>query len=225
MTDALRNAIQYLQRQRVDIPMDIYLPALKLGAIQAKGNLSAVNKAYHDAITSSLTTYFEGGSTSTKNAFRRAMVEAFGEAVDLGWKDGGQEPPLDDELLDWFNARVNAEQGFIDELFQQARQLRKEADFDYFTWITSRADTYTQAVASVYNAAVMFAQKNKMLVWHLGKTEKHCDTCLSLDGGRHKASWYIARDYIPRKPGAAMDCAGYNCDCSLTDDTGKAVTI
>jgi hypothetical protein len=109
--------------------------------------------------------------------------------------------------------------------FAEAKQLRKEKDFDYFTWATGKADGYVSTVLSIYNAAVLLAKKNQMLTWNLGETEKHCDTCLKLDGGSHRASWYIGHDYIPRKPGASMDCKGYNCDCSLTDKDGEEVTI
>ncbi len=54
---------------------------------------------------------------------------------------------------------------------------------------------------------------------------EHCDTCLGLNNTRHSARWYINRDYIPGKPGAAMDCGGWNCQCYLTNDEGKQFSI
>ena len=71
----------------------------------------------------------------------------------------------------------------------------------------------------------MMGKGKQMLTWRLGNTEVHCSTCASLNGKRHRASWFISHDYIPGKPGAAMDCQGYNCDCALVDDEGIEVTI
>lgn len=198
----------------------------KARAYKEAGDIASINAQYHNTITEALVTYLEGGSvTAPRNKFRREMVQAFGDAFDLGWTDGGAELPFDGDALDWYNARVEQEMGFVDGLFQQAKQLRKDKDFDAFAWATARADGYTGTILAVYNAAVMFAKKNQMLVWHLGSTEQHCTTCASLNGKKHPAYWYIERDYIPRKPGAAMDCNGYNCDCYLTDKNGDEVTI
>lgn len=223
---ALSNAFAYLSREGVDIPADIWQKALVTRALKADGDISDINAAYHDQITEILTGYFESGGavTSAKNQIKRAMVESFGGAFDGGWVDGGQDLPADEEALAWFNERVNAEMGFIDMLLENAKELRKEEEPDYFTWITSRADAFTNSVSSVYNTAVMFAKKNQMLTWQYGDAD-HCATCESLNGQRHRASWYIAHDYIPGRPGAAMDCGGYRCKCSLVDPEGNQITI
>mgnify|MGYP001590172370 CR=1 FL=1 len=199
----------------------------KARAEKADGDLSGVNRDYHDAIAEALIDYFESGGSVTgpRNAMIQAMVEAFGDAFDNGWQDGGGEMPPDEGALDWFNPRVEEETGHIKTLFQQAKELRNDPDADWMTWVTERADSYTKSIGSVYNAGVMLAKKNQMLTWHLGNTEKHCTDCSKLDGGSHRASWYLARDYIPRKPGASMECGGYNCDCSLTDRDGNEITI
>jgi hypothetical protein len=198
--------------------------AIKAGYIE--GGVPEINARYNKEIVAAMTTYFEGGaSTAPRNSFRAAMTEAFNSAMDTGWVDGGQALPLDEDAAAWLDARLSSELAYIDDLFVQIKNLRKEDNFDFFKWVTAKADRYTSTAISVYNAAVLLAKKNQMLTWNLGQTEKHCDTCLSLDGNAHRASWYISHDYIPRKPGAAMDCNGYNCDCRLTDSKGEEVTI
>jgi hypothetical protein len=212
--------IEARRRGRVIVVEEAALRVTK-SALKATGDLAAINAVYHDAITESLVSYFEGGSLAkSKNSFKRAMIEAFGGAWDAGW-DGN--PPTGD-ALEWFNARTQQEIAFIDGLYVQAKELRKDPEADTFAWATARADGYTATVSSVHNAARMWAKGGQMLTWHLGNTEKHCETCAELDGKSHRASWYISRDYIPRKPGAAMLCGGYYCDCSLTDKNGKDIT-
>jgi len=225
----LSAALSYLDVEMVDVPALLRLKIRRMTAKagQAAGDLSSINAVYHDAITQSLTTFFEGGSVAgPRNVFKRATTIAFGDAFDLGTIDGGGELPFTGEALDWFNARLEQEFANIESLFVQAKELRKEPDSNFFEWVTARADGYTSTVLSVYNAARMFQKGNQLLKWNLGKTETHCDTCLMLAKGKsHRASWYIAHNYIPRQPGASMDCGGYNCDCQLTDMADNEVTI
>jgi hypothetical protein len=201
-------------------------PYLSAAAKKAAGDVAAINAAYHDTVTQALMDYFNGGSmVGARNAFKQAMVEAFGSAFDSGWMDGGGELPADTDALAWLNGRVDQEMGYIEQVFVQAKELKKDPAADSFAWATERADGYTQSVASVYNAGLLLAKKNQMLWWRLGKTEQHCQSCLQLNGQSHRAFWYIAHDYIPRKPGAAMECKGYYCDCHLEDRSGNEVTI
>jgi hypothetical protein len=214
-------SIRYRESNGLPMPHD-----LKTRAFKAVENLAPISAEYHDRITQALISFFDGGNmVSGRNEMKRAISDAFNDAFDLGWVDGGRDFPVDDGANGWMEARKAAEFGFAEELFQQAKELKKEDGFDYFAWATARADAYTSALQAVYNAGVMWAKKNQVLTWRLGATERHCSTCQSLADGKHRASWYIARDYIPRKPGAAMDCGGYNCDCRLEDKDGNEVTL
>jgi len=224
-TSALPAEILRSIRYRDDnnLPMP---PALKLAAFKAIGSLAPINAEYHDMITEALLTFFEGKGavTAPKNLMRRAATNAFNGAFEMGWAKGGREFPLSADAGEWLYSRLNSEYGNIDTLFVQAKDLRK-AGGAYFSWVNARADSYTATLQAIYNAGQMYAAGDKALTWRLGKTEKHCDTCLSLDGTSRPASWYIANDYIPRKPGAAMDCGGWNCDCGLFNKAGDRVTV
>jgi hypothetical protein len=222
---SLLEAIQYADINNIDLPLSLRIRARWVGIIKAGSDLASILSTYYDAITTALADYFRKPTQGPRNAFRRATVDAFGAAFDDGWVDGGAEMPPDGDGLEWFNAQVEREFSFIDTLFVQAKELRKEDEFDAPSWILDRAESYSRAVSWVYNAGKMYALKNKLLTWRLGNTEKHCQTCASLDGQSHRASWYLARNYIPRQPGAAMLCGGYYCDCKLEDKDGNEVTI
>jgi hypothetical protein len=197
-------------------------------ALKATGDLAAINATYHDAITESLITYFEGGSlAASKNSFKRAMIEAFGGAWDAGW-DGN--PPTG-EALEWFNARTQQELAFIDGLYVQAKELRKDPEADTFAWATARADGYTATVDNIYNHARIRALGNKMLTFdgEDGSPDNICQstngTCVRLKGKRHRASWWIAHDLVPYRGNPNYDCGAWECRHYLKDDKGERYTF
>ena len=225
---SITKAFEYLSNQSVEIPSDLLITARLKGVKSdlVAGDLSGINKKYHDVITGRLVDYFEGGAIgAARNAFKQAMINAFGGAFDLGWTDGGQDLPVDEAALAWLEARLNQEVGYIDMLFQEAKELRKDSEFDYFTWITARADGYTNTLKEIYNAARMRATTDQMVTFAGDDGVQSCDTCQKLQGQRHKLSWFIARNYIPPF-GSGLDCAkGGHCKHGLMDEKGNWVTI
>lgn len=224
---SITRALDYCRKHNIEIPLDVQLQARRYGAWKADArDLTAVAATYHDRITSALITYFEGGGSVTgpRNQFRQAAVEALGDGFDLGYRDGDGALPYDRDVLDWLNARIEQELGFIGTVFEQAKVLRKEEDADWLSWVSERADGYTRAVYEMYSVGQMFAKPRQLLTWVYGDTE-HCSTCNSLNGQRHRAQWYLSRNYIPRKPGASLECGGYRCQCSLKDSKGNTVTL
>ena len=162
--------------------------------------------------------------TSPRSAFKRATVDAFGAAFDLGWVEGGQDLPPDAEAVSWFNARVEQEFGFIEMLFQEAKELRKDKEFDFFSWVSARADGYSRTLREIYNAGFLRATRDKMVTFDGDDGAESCDTCQKLKGKRHKISWFVSRNYVPPF-GTGLDChRGGRCEHGLFDDDGNQVT-
>lgn len=225
LDDSLAQAIDFADENDIELPNDIRIRARQLGVIKAGDDLPSISAQYHNKITVALVSYFEGESiVSSRNSFKRAMVDAFGAAFDLGWVDGGGELPVDENALDWFNARVNAEFGFIDMLFQEAKELRRDKDFDYFAWITARADGYTRTLKEIYNAGRVRAMDDIMVTFDGDDGAESCDTCQKLKGKRHKLSWFVSRNYVPPF-GTGLDChRGGRCQHYLMDSKGNQIT-
>jgi hypothetical protein len=162
-----------------------------------------------------------GAGTRFKNDARKAIVEDVPGAFYAGYADaGGEETEDDDEA--WVTGQINAQLGFMDNAFSALKELRAgeftEAD------VEAKAELWGQTLDAIFGEGKLRGAKNKMLEWRYGDTD-HCDTCQDLQGQRHKASWYLARNYIPGKPGAAMDCGGYRCQCALYDKDGNEYTL
>jgi len=221
--ESITLAFKYLNALGQEIPLDLHQRARDVGALKA-ADLSDINSVYHDVITEELITYFEGGIvTGPRNHFRVATTEAFYDAFYRGWEDGGGGTP-DADGIAWLNARLQQEYGYIDMLFQQVKELRKEPDFDYFTWVTARADGYTNTLREIYNAAYARASKDIMVTFVGDDGNESCDTCQSLKGQRHRISWFARRNYIPPY-GTGLDChPGRRCQHYLEDDKGNRVS-
>lgn len=196
-------------------------------AMKDAGDYSAIRDRLWSALYDAVETYLSGSGyvTGPKSAFTTALAQAYIDAADTGYVDGGGELPLDEDTAAWARGELDAQFGFADSLFETLKALRKEGDFDAASEAEARADSWTMALDGFYNAIKMAGAGNAMLTWTLGDTETHCDTCQKLDGERHRASWFLSRGYTPRKPGSNTECGGYRCDCSLIDNEGNEFTI
>jgi hypothetical protein len=196
-----------------------------IAAIKAAG-YDGIRTVLNGAVFGSVFGYLSGGSLAdTRERMATAVSRAYIETSELAYQEGGGELPLDDETAAWARAQLDAQLTYVDELFDSLRDLRRDGDFDAGEVATARAAGYASGLDGFYNEAVLRGSKNVVVTWQLGATEKHCKDCAKLDGQSHKINWFVERDYIPRKNGAAMECGGYNCDCRLVDKKGNEYTI
>jgi len=231
LKSALQDAVAWLDNRGVDLPTDLDAALVAVG-IKTVGDLASTQAEYHDAITQAIIDYFTGDRRiqEARNDFKHAITNGLGDSFETGWLDSGQELPLDPEAVDWIAARQEQEYGFTDQLFVQARELKKDKEFDYFSWATERADGYTRTAKQVYDEGRIWAAKNKMLTFtgQDGSPDHICQstggTCVRLMGQRHRASWWVSHGLIPGPGNGNYDCGGWNCGHRLEDDEGNQFT-
>ena len=227
LATSLASAISHADVNNIELPPTLRLRARHIGAIKAASDLVTINAAYHDAITQALIIYFEGKGaiTAPRNAFRRAMIDNLGAAFDLGWSDGGGDGFPSGDALDWYNVRIENELGYIDMLFQEARELRNESDFNYFAWISQKADGYTRTTREMYNAGRLRASKDVMVTFVGEDGAESCPECQMLKGQRHRISWFVRRNFVPPH-GTGLSChRGRYCQHYLQNDSGERITV
>lgn len=226
LNSALKTAIEYIA-PTINIPPDVWQEAIKKRLYtKATGEtLEQVSAGYHNEITEILTGYFEGGSiTAPRNAFKRSTIESFDAVFGIGWLDGGGALPPDDEAAEWFDVRVEAELGYIEMLFQEAKELRKDSELDFFAWVTARADGYSRTLKEIYNQAKLRAMKNIMVTFDGDDGAESCEDCQKYKGQRHKISWFVSRNAVPPF-GTGLEChRGGRCQHGLFNDDGEQIT-
>jgi len=197
------------------------------------GDLMAIIDQYRNTIYSAILGYLTSSKTvrADRNTARRAVQEAYYPAAEQGLKDGGGEPPLQGEDLEWLNARTDQERANIDNLFVSLKQLRADPEFtkdEAFAIASQKADNYSVTLQSIYNEAKTRGGKNIMLTF--GGTDGHtegfpCPTCKRVKGQRHRAKWWVTRNLIPYPGNDTFECGCWQCQHFLFDDNGKVFTV
>jgi hypothetical protein len=145
----------------------------------------------------------------------------------LGWVDGGGkiEDMPDDVLSGELRGLLTT---YAPRLWDWLRtvydEIREDKETDKRAEVDRRIRHWVNGLRAWYNEMKMRAinrKTSKMGTWEQGPTEEGCDTCGWLNGQRHTMNWYFSKGYIPRKPGASMDCGGYECLCKIVDDDGN----
>ena len=183
-----------------------------LHAAKAEATIDDMLAGYDDDLGTLVQELLRGGKRTSKAEFRRTMkslIKAYGrEGLTVAWVEGGGD--VEDIQAD----EVGAMQAWVTEQQSHVNDFAdwltaKDSDLDA---VPGRVAMWVSAYGSFLREMHALAMGDPVGEWEYGDTE-HCDTCLELNGQRHRLSWYRKRDYIPQRPGAAMDCGGYRCQC------------
>ena len=220
---ALRYAIEYLHERGKNVPSDVlafaYSPALKQGAYyRAVRNTlwASVYDAVYDFLSRPI------ARTGPETRMRIALAEAWQEASNLAYQDGGGSFPIDDDTQAFINSDLGAQLAYSEALFQRLLDLRREGDANQIQEAFRRADGYTNSLDILYNNVKAAGAGNKMLTFAGSDGEESCKDCQKYKGQRHRASWWLRHDAVP--PNRDFECHGYRCQHILIDDNGMEFT-
>lgn len=201
------------------------IPHLNANALQAVkvGGYQGIRGTYWAEIYDSVYDYLVSDRpvTSYRNKMSKAMVDAFVQAAEMGYEDGGGSLPMDDETLNWLGAAQTTELGHIADLFNR---LKIEWDgLDAINEAYARADGYASTLDQIFSEAKMRGAGNKMLTFVGSDGKESCKDCQRMKGQRHRASWWVKNDLIPGS--SKYECGGWNCEHILVDDNGIEFTL
>lgn len=167
------------------------------------------------------------GNTSAVD-FRRehkALLRALApEAYAEGLREGGvSQDEMDDEDRAAIAAWVSEQVAHVNDFAAWLAAGEPRNSEDKRRQLADRVALWVQALENLGGLGRASAQKNMMCEWRVGDAE-HCDTCLELNGQRHRLKWFTSKGYIPREVGSStLDCGGYNCKCGLYSDSGARI--
>jgi len=199
------------------------------------GNYAPIRTQYRNAVYAAVGDFLftEEGARITRfrNAFKKAVVEAFVPAFEQGMEDGGGEPLARGDDLDWVNAQVDAEFGHIDGLFQDLKALKKQSIEDGISILDgvadARADGYARGLDAIYNQGRVRGAGNRILTFGGPDGSESCPDCQRMKGQRHRAAWWVGHGLVPARGNPNYQCGTWppNCQHFLFDDAGDVFTV
>ena len=197
---------------------------------------SQIRSIYKYEIKNAILGYFiEGSDNPFKYAaeMKKSMSAAFSDAFESGYEEGGGSVPdiADSDKL-WLSNKKETERGFIGQLFDRLKEMKKESreegqTQDEFLYeidleIETRSEGYAKTLDGIFDEGKLRGAKNIMLTFDGEDGEESCPECKKWKGKRHKASFWVKRGLVPGQPGNQnFSCCGYNCRHYLFDDEGN----
>lgn len=139
------------------------------------------------------------------------------QAFEQAWKDEEGEGELPDYLSSALEDAILNQYDFVDGLYRDVVDAR--VDETPIDPLLARATLWANRWTEAYNQAVQLitSENGGNMVWELGATEQHCDTCAALNGIVARASEWKELGVAPQNaPNDLLTCGGWQCDCSLT---------
>jgi hypothetical protein len=144
------------------------------------------------------------------------ITQAFRQAYeDEGYTDFFPPEYLENEMQAEIQKHANFD--FVYQYYKDIVDAR--VDGTPIEPLIARAALWAARYNEAYNTAVaVIARENGgKLIWQLGATEQHCESCAGLNGIVAFASeWDLAGVKPQSAPNDALECGGWRCDCSLT---------
>lgn len=144
-----------------------------------------------------------------KGQMRRAYQEA--------WNEDGNDGKMPDYLVQAAEALAEEQAGFVPQFYRDIIDARvDESPIDPLLYRADLwANRYNQAKSE---AAQLIAQESGgKLIWKLGETEEHCETCAALNGIVAYATEWATSGFRPQSaPNKMLECGGWKCDCALS---------
>jgi hypothetical protein len=163
--------------------------------------------------------------------FESDFIAAIENQLTRAWNEGADEvgvlpEEMTEEDLGVLQGLIDEEVGYLTGLGVDIIDIKestegmseKDALDEFRSRFRSRIDIWASKYNEMVNRAkIHFGNKTK-LRWDLGATEKHCETCLALNGIVAYAYEWEQSGIHPGESGSAiLACGGWACDCKLTE--------
>jgi hypothetical protein len=208
LNSALKTAVEWCMRRGVSIPADL----LSQYALATK-DYDYFRATLESLIESLYNGYIGGEFTGILDNLIRGQL---GQAYENAWRDSGMDGEIPDYLRSAYTNDYYNQIGYIPQFFRDI--IDAKVDGEPIGGLLARADLWANRYNESYNNAMMLitGQEGGNMVWRLGATEKHCETCAQLNGLVARASeWELSGIHPQGAPNALLECEGWNCDCSL----------
>lgn len=139
------------------------------------------------------------------------------QAFEQAWKDEGDGGDLPDFLTSPLEDMILGQYEHVDQFYRDIVDAR--VDETPIDPLLARAPLWAQRWTEAYNTAVALIIKEfgGNMIWELGETEEHCESCAALNSIVARASEWDELGVHPQgAPNSVLVCGGWHCDCRLS---------
>jgi len=165
------------------------------------------------------------------NQFESDFIAAIENQLTKAWNEGADEvgvpvSEMTEDDLAILSGIISEEIGYltglavdiIDIIKDTEGMTDKEALDAFRSQFRPRIDIWASKYNEVMNTSKIHFGGKIRLVWRLGATELHCETCSALDGIVAYAYEWEQSGITPGESGSSvLSCGGWNCDCRLEE--------
>lgn len=177
--------------------------------------------AFDRQLWSACLDYFRGDGNAFD--FVDRFASSIKEQLTRAWNEGARNvgvDPADMTAEDQaeLSGIINSELDHVLDLAQDIEDAitDKMTLEDFRSQFRARIDLWVNRYNETVNRAEMYFGGKVRLVWRMGATEEHCETCARLNGIVAYAQEWEQSGIRPQSPpNDLLECGGWRCDCSL----------
>lgn len=216
MTD-LRTSIAYALNWcalwGVQIPPRLLVDA-RLAGIKTEGY-------YGDVIDRLIADLYNGNMDELE--FVQVLESLIDGQLRDAWLEGMAQNGLTEMTPEFELELAGIMQAEHDQVFQFAEAILTQEGQDrlsgenHLDMLKTRGELWKHRYVDIRNQAVRYtANPGTHLVWMLGATEQHCETCMALDNVVATAKEWLESGMRPQNPpNDLLECGGWRCDCRM----------
>jgi hypothetical protein len=159
--------------------------------------------------------------TGDGGTFLNQFIAAISNQITRAWNEGAREVGVEpEEMTDTDKAELKAvidsEYDHVLDLGEAIIMSRNGTMEEFRQQFRPRVDLWVARYNDAANRAKVYFGGRQRLVWTLGATEEHCETCAALNGIVAFADEWEQSGIRPQSPpNEILACGGWQCDCSL----------
>ena len=159
--------------------------------------------------------------TGDGGAFLTLFIDAIKNQLTRAWNDGAREVGVEPEEmtdidLNELKAIIDSEYDHVIDLGEAIIASRGGTLVEFRQQFRNRVDMWVNRYEDVANRARVYFGGRQRIIWVLGETEEHCETCARLNGIVAFAYEWEQSGIRPQSPpNPILTCGGWQCDCTL----------
>ena len=213
LRSSVLRTVSWMQSKGIPLPDDLLKDIAALKSMEQM--MTAITNDVHALYSRAM----------SRRDFVRDMSTVITNQLTEAWNTGADElmvlaEDMTPDDLVYLQEIVDNEISYLSGLADDVQQA--QSDREGWEQFSTRLDIWGNRYNDVVNRARQYFGQQERMVWNLGSTEVHCDSCAALNGiVAFGWEWEQSGVHPQQPPNGAISCGGWQCDCSITPTSNR----